>query len=56
MWWPRLPSYWPEWIVAWFIRIPGVNHRSKTAMLVILKDQETLLVKLLVYQVKKLCI
>ena len=34
---------WIEWIVAWFIRIPNVDHKSKVALLLIMKDPDWIL-------------
>ena len=48
---------WLEWIVAWFIRIPNLDHKSKVALLLIMKDPDwvlTIKVRNLIEQVKKL--
>jgi hypothetical protein len=48
---------WLEWIVAWFIRIPNLDHKSKVTLLMILKDPDwetNIKIKYLVEQVKKL--
>jgi len=50
-----LPDWWPEWIGAWFVRIPEFTHKQKVVLLLLLRDPEVLMVKTLVYQVKKLC-
>ena len=34
---------WIEWIVAWFIRIPNLDHKSKVALLLIMKDPDWIL-------------
>jgi len=34
---------WLEWIIAWFIRIPNVDHRTKVALLMIMKDPDWIL-------------
>jgi hypothetical protein len=45
-----------NWIAAWFIRIPNLDHKSKFTLLTLLQDVDLMRVKLLVYQVKKLCL
>jgi len=45
-----------NWIAAWFVRIPNLDHKSKFTLLTLLQDVDLMRVKLLVYQVKKLCI
>lgn len=48
---------WLNWLVAWFIRIPGLDHQGKVVLLTIVQDPDfTLMVKIndLVQQVKKL--
>ena len=34
---------WLEWIVAWFIRIPNMDHRTKVTLLVIMQDPDWML-------------
>jgi hypothetical protein len=48
---------WIEWIVAWFIRIPNLDHKTKVALLLILKDPDweiTVKVNYLLQSVKEL--
>jgi len=48
---------WLEWIVAWFIRIPNLDHKTKVALLLILKDPDweiTVKVNYLLQSVKEL--
>lgn len=49
-----LPNWWPEWIAAWFLRLPDFTHKQKVVLLVLVRDPDVLIVKSLVYQVKKL--
>jgi len=34
---------WIEWIVSWFIRIPNLDHKSKVALLLMMKDPDWIL-------------
>ena len=48
---------WLEWIVAWFIRIPNMDHKSKVALLLIMKDpdwERMVKIKYLVQSVREL--
>ena len=48
-----------NWCLAWVIRIPNTDHRTRYFLLCFVQDpdfHELLKVKMLVYQVKKLCI
>jgi hypothetical protein len=48
---------WLNWLIAWFIRIPGADHDTKVALLTIVQDPDFVLmvrVNDIVQQVKTL--